>query len=96
MTTSLIYIFCLFQALDAIPLEGNDNFDYEGNTKAKFLITLMPKHKNFNKKWEMIETEDEGWMKIQHIESGRFLRLCGFKKHGTEEINYFNDVLCFS
>ena len=82
--------------MDAIPLEGN-YFDYEGNEDAKFLITLMPKYKNFNKKWEMVKTEDEGWMKIQHTESGLFLRFCGVKTLGTKvEIKYFNNTLCFS
>ena len=51
----------------------------------------MPKHKNFDKKWELIKTEDEGWMTIQHTESGRFLRFCGNK-----EIQYFTHILCFS
>ena len=56
----------------------------------------MPKYKNFDKKWEMIGTEAEDWMKIQHTGTGRFLRFCGVEKHGTNEIDYQNDILCFS
>ena len=83
--------------MDAIPLEGHDfDYDYEGNRDAKLLIAFLPKLKNFDKKWELIETEDQGWKKIQHTESGRFLRFCGVKKHGNKEIQYFKHILCFS